>query len=595
MTSQAELLFTLNGEKGKFKKIRDGVFKAKINNVNDNLIWFTGSPYREAGDWYIQDLIDGWDDAFGNVRPNAAQVITQKDGSKDTLVYEMFKPAYNKKKDTVRFKFKLHDDQKLTNSGKKADEKDEELKDASISPEERELLFSLGGEQGTFEKIRKGVFEAEISEVNDNLIWFTDRPYREAGGVNIQDLIDSWDDAFGKSRPNAAQVITQKNGEKDTLVYEMYKPFYDKKEDTVRFKFKLHDNQALDSLSGSMEKFAYYSDNRFKKNYGDTSLFIDNWKLEDSDLRSVNSFSKDVDLFSVDLGQEGADDEFEMKFEDTNLYIDNFSTTRPTDVEIFNFWGEDIRLLPVEFKKEGDTAGDWALKVLGGAASFAGELVLFNQTGGLGGGIKGPLLTLSRKLGGAIAGTSAKAAAKAALIAGGAYAVAAIGIGVALVDAWQTKYTPYVDDSKDPIIIPDGESARVRNYDSRWGFGNGVADVAFLVATKPVEDPITGVTSAEVIGSVFFDNPHIGDANAKIYPYEGTGDSLPGNLRDDTGIRLGEEITSGNTTRIDFNRGFMELGYEIGEKDEGFCIPTCTSSAQKPWDLRIHQNGEWGF
>lgn len=584
MSSQAELLFTLSGEKGKFKRIRDGVYKAKINDVNDNIVWFTGSPYREAGDWYIQDLINGWDDAFGEIRPNAAQVITQKDGSKDTLVYELFKPAYNKKKDAVQFKFKLHNDKKLANPGKKAEEKDEGLKDASISPEERELLFSLGGEQGTFKKIRKGVFEAEISEVNDNLVWFTDRPYREAGGVNIQDLIKGWDDAFGKSRPNAAQVITQKNGEKDTLVYEMYKPFYDKEADTIRFKFRLHDEQGLASLSGNMEKFAYSSDDQFKKNYGDTSLFIDNWKLEESDLITVNSFSKDVDLFSVDLEQEGADDEFEMKFEDTNLYIDNW--TRDTEVEIFNKFDRDIQLQPIGFEKDGATIGDFALSVYN-SSSYGVEDFVGAAYDVINGGFDlveaGHALYEEFKK-----ATKAKVLSMAAKVVGGKL-LAGIGAAVAVADAIQTKYSTFIDDERDPIIIPKGKSVKVKHSDSRWGISNGVQDIAFLVNTKPRTDSITGVTSWEMIGSVFFDNPTVGSTNAKLYPWDGSRDAIPRDLTEEKGIVLDK----GKTERVDFNGGFMKVRYK---GDSGFCgIFGCSSGAAKEWELSLHENGAFGF
>ena len=584
VSSQAELLFTLSGKKGKFKKIRDDVYKAKINDVNDNIIWFTGSPYREAGDWYIEDLINGWDDAFGEIRPNAAQVITQKDGSKDTLVYEMFKPAYNKKKDAVRFKFKLHNDQKLADPGKKAEEKDEGLKDASISPEERKLLFSLGGEQGTFKKIRKGVFEAEISDVNDNLVWFTDRPYREAGGVNIQDLINGWDDAFGKSRPNAAQVITQKNGEKDTLVYEMYKPFYDKEADTVQFKFRLHDEQGLARLSGNMEKFAYSSDDQFKKNYGDTSLFIDNWKLEDSDLSSVNSFSKDVDLFSVDFGLEGADDQFEMKFEDTNLFIDNW-IYKNTEVEIYNFFDRDIQLQPIGFRKNGSTIGDHIKNIYNTASDaldaieFAGDVIKWAGSG-----------TIATKL--KMAASKAKAGVGFAAKAVGAKILAGIGTGVAVVDAIQTKYSTFIDYERDPIIIPRGKSITVKDSDTRWGFANGVQDIAFLVITKPVTDTLTGVGSGSVtwekISSVFFDNPAVGSTNAKLYPFNASSDTIPSDLTNEKGIVLDQ----GKTDRVDFNGGFMEVKYK---GDSGSCLLAYCGDTTKQWELRLHEYGVFGF
>ena len=374
------------------------------------------------------------------------------------------------------------------------------------------LLFSLHGKRGQVkERGNKNKFVFKIKDVSDRVTWFTDIPDREAGSENVEELINGWEDFFPDgNNPNAALEFDDNNGKSDVVVFEMSKPVYSSKRDTLKFKAKINDNQALD---GPLKPYSILADDNFTKKFTSSSLFIDNAVVKDSQLTITNHFD------------------------------------------------EDIILRPLEFSKDGKTASDWIISALGAAATTAAGAIEFAvSAAGTGTGVVGPLVTPLIN-----AATSAGLAEGAAIAVGVAGAVIGVAAPVfATIDALQTNYSTYVDEDKEPIEISSGESFTIRNSDSRWGISNGVSDIAFLVTTKPSVDPITGegiepgttISSAGIIGSVFIYNPAVGAANARIVPWDGITDPVPTSINqvDTIGLFPGVSID------IDFKGGHMTLG-----------------------------------
>ena len=374
------------------------------------------------------------------------------------------------------------------------------------------LLFSLHGKRGIVkERGNKNKFVFKIKDVSDRVTWFTDIPDREAGSENVEELINGWEDFFPDgNNPNAALEFDDNNGKSDVVVFEMSKPVYSSKRDTLKFKAKINDNQALD---GPLKPHSILADENFTKKFTSSSLFIDNAVVKDSQLTITNHFD------------------------------------------------EDIILRPLEFSKDGKTASDWIISALGAAATTAAGAIEFAvSAAGTGTGVVGPLVTPLIN-----AATSAGLAEGAAIAVGVAGAVIGVAAPVfATIDALQTNYSTYVDEDKEPIEISSGESFTIRNSDSRWGISNGVSDIAFLVTTKPSVDPITGegiepsttISSAGIIGSVFIDNPAVGAENARIVPWDGITDPVPPSINqvDKIGLFPGRSID------IDFKGGHMTLG-----------------------------------
>lgn len=385
------------------------------------------------------------------------------------------------------------------------------------------LLFSTHGSSGSFKRNRdKGSYTIKLDGLSDRITWFTDLPERKAGSADIKQFIKSWSSEYFPDgvNPNAALEFTDKNGESDVVVFEMNRPIYSAKRDTLKFRAKINDGQVLD---GSLESHSVLADDSFTKKFSESSLFIDNALLKDTQLTIKNNLT------------------------------------------------ENVLLRPITFDKDGKTVGNYIFDALGGLVGFVGgvtELALGLATPGT---VVGPI--------GAAAWLGQAAAIESeigALAVVGAAFLVDVAIGVAIVDAIQAKYHTVVDDSLAPQVIKAGESFTIQDSESRWGFHNGVADIAFLVTTEPKTDPVTGTKSGSIIGSVFFDNPTLGSTYAKIVPMTGNGlPPVPENLNTIDRITLGER----ESQRTDFKGGYMETKYA---GDTGFAM-----YGTKNWELGL--------
>jgi hypothetical protein len=393
------------------------------------------------------------------------------------------------------------------------------------------LLFSTHGSSGSFKRNRnkrnrdKGSYTIKLKGLSDRITWFNDLPERKAGSEDIEDFIGGWNGGFPDGvNPNAALEFTDKNGESDVAVFEMFRPVYNPKRDTLKFRAKINDGQVLD---GGLESHSVRADGKFTKQFSDSSLFIDNWVLKD-----------------------------------TRLTINN------------NLQG-DILLHPITFDKDGKTVGNYLVEILegigAGVAEAAGEVAVVVATGDA---AMGPAALIGTAADLVLEGAGV-AVGTAGAIGTAAAAIVALGIGFATVDAIQTKYHTVVDTSLAPTVIGAGQNFTIQDSESRWGFHNGVADIAFLVTTQPKTDPVTGITSGGIIGSVFYDNPAVGSTYAKIVS---GGNPVPEELNDIDRIVL----DSGVSRTIDFPGGYMTTTYD---NSSGFL-----TSGTKDWTLDIFAN-----
>ena len=386
------------------------------------------------------------------------------------------------------------------------------------------LLFSTHGSSGSFKRNRdKGSYTIKLDGLSDRITWFNDLPERKAGSEDIEDFIGGWNGGFPDGvNPNAALEFTDKNGESDVAVFEMFRPVYNPKRDTLKFRAKINDGQVLD---GGLESHSVRADGKFTKQFSDSSLFIDNWVLKDTKLTINNNLQ------------------------------------------------EDILLHPITFDKDGKTVANYIWDAIGGiggatalgaAYEYFGEGAAFNQgIDAVGAAIMEAAQAVGLGWGAADA------------IAVGGIFLAAAAAGVTIADAIQTKYHTVVDPSLTPTVIGAGQNFTIQDSESRWGFHNGVADIAFLVTTQPKTDPVTGITSGGIIGSVFYDNPAVGSTYAKIVS---GGNPVPEQLNDIDRIVL----DSGESRTIDFPGGHMTTTYV---ESSGFL-----TSGTKDWTLDIFAN-----
>ena len=159
-----------------------------------------------------------------------------------------------------------------------------------------ELLFTSMGSKGKFKSIGKSKYKAVLEGVDSSLVWFTDRPDRDAGKVSFSDLISQWNDGFKGVNPNSALVFKDQNGVEDTVVFEQTRPKYNSRKNKLTFNLKVHNKQKLDLVSGALSDEARDADGVFTKKFSDFSLFIDNWFSKDTSVNFVNGTNEPMRL-----------------------------------------------------------------------------------------------------------------------------------------------------------------------------------------------------------------------------------------------------------------------------------------------------------
>ncbi len=120
-------------------------------------------------------------------------------------------------------------------------------------------------------------------------VWFSDRPVRHAGKLNIESLILSWDKFFAKDNPNAALVIDNQQANTQTVTLSKPELNSDK---SISLEITPLDNRKVNTLS-----HLYIGRHAVKVHQTDfkhASLFIDDVAIT-FDLDKVNNSIKDYD------------------------------------------------------------------------------------------------------------------------------------------------------------------------------------------------------------------------------------------------------------------------------------------------------------
>jgi hypothetical protein len=100
-------------------------------------------------------------------------------------------------------------------------------------------LFVHNAQAGTFEQIEgeDGSYILTLTDFDDDVIYFTDRPLRDVGRVELDKFLGGLGFEIGDP-PNAAIVVKNEEGEDITVVAELTEPILN--QDTDELKFKVH-------------------------------------------------------------------------------------------------------------------------------------------------------------------------------------------------------------------------------------------------------------------------------------------------------------------------------------------------------------------
>jgi hypothetical protein len=129
--------------------------------------------------------------------------------------------------------------------------------------QKEEFLFVINAKDCylQMDKVDKTKGKLTLYNVNRKMTYFTDRPYRKAGQMPMQDFITNWHKSFKKDPPNASFVCfhSKKDEKFSDIPVELKNPKYDKENDRLVFEIKL------------IEKGQVVEDGH----YGEIVIFID--------------------------------------------------------------------------------------------------------------------------------------------------------------------------------------------------------------------------------------------------------------------------------------------------------------------------------
>lgn len=128
-------------------------------------------------------------------------------------------------------------------------------------------LFTQTAGAGTFENTSDDEYILTLTNVSPNVVYFSDRPVRDAGEFSIVRFLDELGFEIGDP-PNAAIVMETEDGEEMTVVAELIQPIYDR--DTRELIYKaivLHD------ASGQLAE--YGSSDVIPESFTKATLLID--------------------------------------------------------------------------------------------------------------------------------------------------------------------------------------------------------------------------------------------------------------------------------------------------------------------------------
>jgi hypothetical protein len=102
----------------------------------------------------------------------------------------------------------------------------------------RPLLFVQQAQQGSFEPVagQDGVYTLTLRGADPKVLYFSDRPERDAGTLSVDTMLEALGYAKGDPPPNAAIQITDGAAEANVRAVELLNPSYDAQSRTMTYQ-----------------------------------------------------------------------------------------------------------------------------------------------------------------------------------------------------------------------------------------------------------------------------------------------------------------------------------------------------------------------
>jgi len=141
-----------------------------------------------------------------------------------------------------------------------------------------------------------GRFTLTLRDADRTVVWFADRPGRQAGTVSLRDLARDWARlGFVADPPNGAIEIAGGDANADTLAVELGRPRYDAATRTLRVAVR---RLPTTVTAGGHARGV---DRRLPRRFGRVSLFVDNLGARDVTVRFINAATQEIALGTAQL------------------------------------------------------------------------------------------------------------------------------------------------------------------------------------------------------------------------------------------------------------------------------------------------------
>ncbi len=189
------------------------------------------------------------------------------------------------------------------------------------------LLFAQTATRGTMKPIEGPTprFNLKLRGVNSQVVWFQDRPGRQSGQIPVPEFTRAWAGfGFVEVPPNAALTLLHAGDRQDTLVMELGRPHFNKRQNAIRYSAQL-----LDAATGNLSYLNSDLDPRVNRRFRAPSLFIDDAVGRVVNGCVIQQFTQCVraDLSGADLS--GAD------LGGANLGVANLTGANLTGADLF--------------------------------------------------------------------------------------------------------------------------------------------------------------------------------------------------------------------------------------------------------------------
>jgi len=215
-----------------------------LENVSEQVIWYTDRPGRESGTETVQNYIDLWLKTYGEVSPNAVLDGYMKgEISNDGLFLMLEEPVYDSGMDRLTFQVTLLDstmDNTHPDTPLDIDDIKMTVLDNSPKDETDDWSFAQVAPGAYFEATgTEGVYKLYLNDVYPESYYIGNAPNRRSYLYTVANFVRNWKDIFEEDPPNASMTSYTGDGVLKVQIITIDNPEYDAGTSSVIYTAKL--------------------------------------------------------------------------------------------------------------------------------------------------------------------------------------------------------------------------------------------------------------------------------------------------------------------------------------------------------------------